>query len=148
MSSTDPLRFLRGPTEGFADYRLPTSPAVGAAEGPIWGGNFSGRFVSSGPVMGGGQPLVLRPLVHGNSALSPRTAYVYGKYAADGTFRKWGLTQNLAKRYSKAQLRGGWLDEVANGPRAEMLKVERNLVETRPGQDNLERWAGKRAGGQ
>ena len=90
----------------------------------------------------------LPPVVHGNSAASTRTAYVYAKYAADGTFRKWGLTQNLVKRYSKTQLRGGWLDEVANGPRAEMLKYERNLVETRPGPDNFERWAGKRAGGQ
>ena len=33
--------------------------------------------------------------IHGNSALSPRTAYLYELYSKDGTFLKNGVTQNL-----------------------------------------------------
>jgi hypothetical protein len=55
-----------------------------------------------------------------------------------------GITQDLGKRYSKAELDGGVLVEVQRGPRNEMLKLERSYVETNPGPLNLKPWAGKR----
>jgi hypothetical protein len=85
-------------------------------------------------------------LIHGNSAASPRKAYLYQLFDAAGTFLKWGITQDLAKRYPKAFMIGKRIVESASGTRAEMLKVERILVETQPGPLNLEKWAGARLG--
>lgn len=86
--------------------------------------------------------------IHGNSALSPRTAYLYGLYRNDGTFLKWGITQNLNKRYPKWFMRDHYLERVTSGTRTDMLKIERNLVETRPGPWNHEHWGGTQRGGQ
>jgi hypothetical protein len=127
--------------------RLPTSPAVGAAEGPVWGGNFSGPLFPSETVLGG-QPLVLRPLVHGNSAASTRMAYLYRLTDAESNFLKWGITQNMATRYPKWYMEDKFISEFARGTRADMLRMERGLVETQPGPLNFERWAGTRVGGQ
>ena len=38
------------------------------------------------------------------------------------------------------------LIETQTGPRKEILKIERDLVERMPGPQNRERWAGKRLG--
>lgn len=85
------------------------------------------------------------PHVHGNTAGS-QWVYLYACYNAQGNFLKWGVTGDMAKRYSKKELAGGRLTEVMAGPRWRMLQEERNLMETQPGPLNRERWAGCRIG--
>jgi hypothetical protein len=80
---------------------------------------------------------------HGNTA-GDQIAYLYARYDADGNFLKWGITQDLKTRYTDAELAGGYLTRKASGPRREILKKERDLVETCPGPMNCEPWAGKR----
>jgi RHS repeat-associated protein len=86
--------------------------------------------------------------INGNSKLSTRTAHLYGLYEEAGEFLKWGVTQDMSKRYTKSFVKGKYMDEVMSGSRAEMLKVERNMVEINPGPLNREPWAGKRKVGQ
>jgi hypothetical protein len=87
--------------------------------------------------------------IHGNSASSPRTAYLYGLYdKASNQLLKWGITQNPATRYSRAFMQNNYLDVINSGSRSDMLQLERNLVETNPGPLNFEPWAGSQAGGQ
>jgi hypothetical protein len=83
--------------------------------------------------------------VHGNSLLSGRTTYLYRmEDAATGDFLKWGITQDMRSRYSGTFMLDKQLFEVASGSRVDMLKLERNLVETQPGPLNLEPWAGSK----
>ena len=86
--------------------------------------------------------------IHGNSLASPRTAYLYRLEDAEGNLLKWGVTQDLNKRYTKSFLEGKNLVEVTSGTRADIIRIERGLVETQPGPLNFERWAGKRLGEQ
>ena len=87
--------------------------------------------------------------VHGNSLASPRTAYLYRLEDAEGNFLKWGVTQDMAKRYPKSFFADGkQIIPVGSGPRADIIRVERGLVETQPGPLNFERWAGSRLGEQ
>ncbi|MFN8825957.1 MAG: RHS repeat-associated core domain-containing protein [Planctomycetota bacterium] len=78
---------------------------------------------------------------HGNAA-NDAPAFLYAKFAGDGSFQKWGVTKDLNKRYTKTQLQGGRLEEIDRGPRSEMLRNERYLTERLPGVDNREPWAG------
>ena len=87
-------------------------------------------------------------MVHGNSLASPRTAYLYRLEDAEGNFLKWGVTQDLTKRYPQSFLEGKVMVKVGEGARANMICIERGLVETQPGPLNFERWAGRRLGGQ
>jgi|APLak6261658528_1056013.scaffolds.fasta_scaffold00207_1 RHS repeat-associated protein len=84
---------------------------------------------------------------HGNRA-DDRPATRYKKYDKDGNFRKHGITKNEdpTKRYTKKQIDGGTIIPIERGPRKDMLKKERDLVETEPGPDNHEPWAGRRSG--
>ncbi len=91
---------------------------------------------------------LIREAIHGNSLLSPRTAYLYRLETQGGEFLKWGVTQNMATRYSQSFMRGKYISEFARGTRADMILMERGLVETQPGPLNFERWAGSRIGGQ
>jgi hypothetical protein len=103
-----------------------------------------GRFATNPDVAGAAasaKSAAQKP--HGNTA-GDQLAHLYARYDGDGNFMKWGVTQDLTKRYSKAELAGGNLQKVASGPRKEMLARERELVETQPGPMNKERWAGKR----
>jgi hypothetical protein len=84
---------------------------------------------------------------HGNSALSSRMAYLYRMEDARGNFLKWGVTQDLNTRYTGAAGRRVVLVQVKQGRRADMLRLERDLVETFPGPLNNELWAGARIGG-
>jgi hypothetical protein len=86
--------------------------------------------------------------VHGNSLLSPRTAYLYRLTDAEGNFLKWGVSQNMTTRYPKWYMEDKFISEFARGSRADMIRLERGLVETQPGPLNFERWAGTRLGGQ
>ncbi len=79
---------------------------------------------------------------HGNTA-GDQPASLYQKYDKAGNYQKTGVTQSVKTRYSKKQMAGGRLDEVESGPRREMLKKEREMVEKNPGPENHEPWAGK-----
>ena len=72
---------------------------------------------------------------------------MYKKYDKEGNFQKHGVTkhEDAAKRYSAKQIDGGKVVRTDRGPRKEMIKKERELVETNPGPDNREPWAGKRS---
>ena len=92
-------------------------------------------------------PTAVEP-IHGNSLASPRTAYLYRLEDAEGNFLKWGVTQDMAKRYPKSFMEDKLMRPWGSGSRADMIRVERGLVETQPGPLNFERWAGRRLGGQ
>jgi hypothetical protein len=79
--------------------------------------------------------------VHGNTA-NDSWATLYGKVDKDGNLLKWGVTKDLDTRYTYVELNGGKLVTVESGPRREMLKKERDLVEIFPGPENHEAWAG------
>jgi len=81
---------------------------------------------------------------HGNTA-GDQSATLYKKFDKDGNFEKHGVTQcdPPSKRYTKKEIDGGEVRREARGPRSEMLKKERDLVETDPGPKNREPWAGK-----
>lgn len=82
---------------------------------------------------------------HGNLA-DDRPATFYRKVDEENNLRKWGITkhEDPRKRYSKNEIGGGDVQTMERGPRREMLRKERELVETNPGPDNHEPWAGKR----
>ena len=80
---------------------------------------------------------------HGNTA-GNQPAELYEKYDANGSFEKHGVSQDASKRYSKKEVNGGDVKVTDRGPRKEMLKKERELVETNPGPKNKEPWAGKK----
>lgn len=84
---------------------------------------------------------------HANK-IDGRPATLYEKYDKDGNFLKHGITkhENPAKRYTSKQIDGGTVVRTDRGPRYEIIKKERDLVERNPGPDNHERWAGKRLG--
>ncbi|MCG3190496.1 MAG: hypothetical protein LKCHEGNO_03229 [Burkholderiaceae bacterium] len=84
---------------------------------------------------------------HGNK-IDSRPATLYEKYDKEGNFLKHGITKHddPAKRYTAKQIDGGRVVRTDCGPRCEMIKKERDLVERRPGPDNHEPWAGKRLG--
>jgi hypothetical protein len=91
-------------------------------------------------------------VVHGNSKLSPRPATLYELYQVgeDGslTFLKHGISQNPATRYSKSFMEDKRFFEVATGPRADMLALERQRVTQNPGPLNFEPWAVNARSGQ
>lgn len=92
----------------------------------------------------GGSKILLSESAHGNTAgFQPAT--LYERYDADGNFLKYGISQNPSTRYTQKELAGGFLIETKTGPRKEILKTERDLVETNPGPLNKEPWAGKRS---
>jgi len=86
-------------------------------------------------------------VIHGNSRLSPRTAYLYELSTTDGTFLKYGVSQNPAKRYLRTFMEGKLVEPIASGSRAEMLTLERQMVTHNPGPLNFEPWAVKTRAG-
>ena len=82
--------------------------------------------------------------VHGNSLLSTRPATLYRLETAEGQFLKWGISQDMNARYSGSFMLDKEIFRYATGTRAEMLRLERQLVETQPGPLNFERWAGSK----
>ena len=78
------------------------------------------------------------------TAAGSQEAVLYERYDAEGNFLKHGISQDPASRYTQAEVNGGYLIETKRGPRSEILKIERDLVETNPGPLNREPWAGKR----
>ncbi|MFV2059535.1 MAG: RHS repeat domain-containing protein [Gammaproteobacteria bacterium] len=83
--------------------------------------------------------------VHGNIA-GNQPAWLYRLETGDGEFLKWGISQNPATRYSSSFMEDKILHRIQVAPRKEILKIERNLVETQPGPLNKEQWRGIRLG--
>lgn len=77
-----------------------------------------------------------------------RPATLYEKYDKDGNFLKHGVTkhEDPSKRYTSREIDGGRIVRTDRGPRSEMIRKERDLVETNPGPANREPWAGRRRG--
>jgi hypothetical protein len=63
---------------------------------------------------------------------SDRPTFLYQMVSAKGEHLKYGVTVDPAGRYSPAELAGAELRILANGPRPEMLYLERLLHETMP----------------
>jgi len=89
----------------------------------------------------------LEKAAHANK-VDGRPATLYEKYDKDGNFLKHGITkhEDPAKRYTAKEIDGGTVVRTDRGPRSDMIKKERDLVERSPGPDNREPWAGKRLG--
>jgi hypothetical protein len=66
------------------------------------------------------------------SRLDFQWAWIYDKVSATGEHLKYGLTNNLAQRYSASKLAGGSLRVLAGGARAEQRALERYLHSTLP----------------
>jgi RHS repeat-associated protein len=114
-----------------------------AARGPkllkiLW------RFRSAEEGLGDAAATAAR--IHGNSASSPATSYLYRlEDAATGDYLKTGISKNPLSRYSQTFMRGKRMRIVQKGSRREMLNLERFIVERDPGPLNRERWAGQYA---
>ena len=57
---------------------------------------------------------------------------LYQKVDASGKHLKYGITKNPATRYTQKELAGGRLKILAEGPRNERLKLERDLHSNLP----------------
>ncbi|PAU63845.1 RHS repeat domain-containing protein, partial [Pseudomonas indica] len=154
-ANNNPLRFL-DPDGRMSDEALLSGNWVPGFEGNIYNGSGGGGLGPVGGVRRGvtqqGE-LVNSPVVKGEKAqhankIDDRPATLYEKYDKDGNFLKHGITkhENPAKRYTAKQIDGGTVVRTDRGPRSEMIKKERDLVERSPGPDNREPWAGKRLG--
>ncbi|WP_271008960.1 RHS repeat domain-containing protein [Paucibacter sp. B51] len=86
-------------------------------------------------------------VAHGNK-VDGRAATLYEKFDKEGNFLKHGVTkhEDPVKRYTAKEIDGGTVVRTDRGPRSEMIKKERDLVERKPGPENREPWAGKRLG--
>lgn len=82
--------------------------------------------------------------VHGNSLLSKQPATLYQLYTDEGDFLKWGISQSMNTRYSGTFMADKQIFRYAEGSRANMLRLEREMVQTQPGPLNFEPWAGRR----
>lgn len=85
-------------------------------------------------------------VVHGNSASSPATAYLYRLSSTETGYLKTGISQNPMTRYSQTFMQDKTMEILQSGSRREMLNLERFIVERDPGPLNFERWAGQLAG--
>ena len=81
---------------------------------------------------------------HGNTA-GNQYAERYEKRDKNGNLLKHGVSQNAAKRYTKKQLGSDQIVVKNTGTRRQMLQEERHQVETNPGPQNHERWAGSQS---
>jgi RHS repeat-associated protein len=122
------------PTSGPDNSPEATGPVPGISPPPNSGGG------GDGPDRG------VSPLPHGNSYDSPRPAHLYGLHGPNG-FMKWGITQNPKRRYTKEYMKDKVMDIIDIGSRINMACKERELVETRPGPENHEPWAGRQVPG-
>jgi hypothetical protein len=80
--------------------------------------------------------------VHGNSASSSATTYLYRLSDAEGNYLKTGVSKNPLGRYTKTFMRDKDMEVLQSGTRREMLNLERFIVERDPGPLNREPWAG------
>ncbi len=105
----------------------------------------NGAVYTPKPSKGGSGPLRWTRTNRQATTLSDRpTAFYQVVKEKTGELLKWGITSNPAKRYSQKWLRkhNAKLDVIAEGPRREMLRLERNHVGMIPGRLNREKYAG------
>lgn len=119
--------------------------AVRTAEKVVDGAKKADRAIDSGRAIKAAEKAPAGKAPHGNKA-DNRPATLYEKYDKDGNFEKHGVTQHEdpTKRYTAKEIDGGTVVRTDRGPRVEMLKKERDLVERNPGPRNNEPWAGIR----
>ncbi|MEI2732703.1 MAG: RHS repeat-associated core domain-containing protein [Dermatophilaceae bacterium] len=90
---------------------------------------------------------VVPKAVHGNSASSTATNYLYRLYDSEsGAYLKTGITKNPGSRYTKTFMQDREMEILQTGTRREMLNLERFIVERDPGPLNREPWAGSMSG--
>ncbi len=80
--------------------------------------------------------------IHGNSAASPATAYLYRVSNIEGDYLKTGISQSPLTRYPKSFMGDKNMEILQTGTRRETLSLERFIVERDPGPLNREPWAG------
>lgn len=86
---------------------------------------------------------LLPKAVHGNSASSTATNYLYRLSDSEtGAYLKTGITKNPGSRYTKTFMQDKEMEILQTGTRREMLNLERFIVERDPGPLNREPWAG------
>jgi len=84
--------------------------------------------------------------VHGNSAASTATSYLYRLTDGEtGDLLKWGISKNPGSRYTQGFLEDKSMQLMTAGTRREMLDLERFIVERDPGPLNREPWAGSQS---
>ncbi|MBB3352345.1 RHS repeat-associated protein [Rhizobium sp. BK049] len=134
----DPLNDLSLP------HVIPLSP-LDEVENGVKIQSLSAGYGSFGPIMGGRAKVVPSKdgAIHGNSKLSSKTTYLYKLSGDEGTFLKWGISQNPNTRYTTSFMRDKYMETVASGSRYDMLTRERQLVIDGPGPLNKEPWAVK-----
>jgi hypothetical protein len=81
--------------------------------------------------------------VHGNSAASPKTAYLYRLNTLSREYLKTGISNHPFSRYTRAFMQDEEMEILTSGSRREMLNLERFIVDRDPGRLNRERWAGR-----
>jgi RHS repeat-associated protein len=81
---------------------------------------------------------------HGNSRATTKTAHLYLlRSMVTGDFLKWGVAHSPHTRYSRTFMGDKRMEIISSGSRADMLDLERSLVERIPGRLNREPWAGR-----
>lgn len=86
---------------------------------------------------------VVPKAVHGHSASSTATNYLYRLYDAEtGAYLKTGISKNPGSRYTKTFMQDKEMEILQKGTRREMLNLERCIVDRDPGPLNREPWAG------
>jgi hypothetical protein len=82
--------------------------------------------------------------IHGNSASSPATSYLYRlTNGQTGEYLKTGISKNPFSRYTSSFMQDKEMEILTSGSRREMLNLDRFIVERDPGPLNLEPWAGR-----
>ena len=118
--------------------------------GAMPGGGPSGGLFAKAPgvlgaVLDAGKDVA--KAVHGNSKLSTAETTLYRLETKGGDYLKTGVTSKAIpeKRYTASFMKDKKMTVLGKGTRADMLKKERGIVETKPGPLNKEPWAGKGA---
>ncbi|HEU4806709.1 MAG TPA: hypothetical protein VFT01_00480 [Homoserinimonas sp.] len=104
------------------------------------GGKTAGNLGTNSAAKTGGT--VADTAIHGNSASSPATAYLYRLYDSAGNYLKTGISKNPGTRSPRSFMRDKDMEILQSGSRREMLNLERFIVERDPGPLNHEPWAG------
>jgi hypothetical protein len=110
------------------------------------GARYMGGSLELGTMVAGG----VAAKGHGNLATSPKLTRLYALYdRKTGQFLKWGVTGTdpPLNRYSGKQNRY-YMRVLAEGDRARILSLERELTERLPGRANDEAWSGMNSGPQ
>jgi RHS repeat-associated protein len=144
---------------GISDAAATVAPVADAVPGATLGACVAGEKCSGGDwamgallvIPGEGEEVdaasLIGKAVHGNSAASKATSYLYRLIDNGGGLLKWGISKNPFRRYTQGFMLDKDMQIMTSGSRREMLNLERWIVERDPGALNREPWAGDKAGG-